>query len=457
MNPLNNPKHHYRPTAHEIVLEQRLLNLNNFVQQLAQGLRTAFPHTPLPGPETVYGGQGPVLTFYDQIADTALLAGHGPRFVAKYHLAENDLQRKLLLDTLTPATDGFNQSRTYDSDIADLTAAYYFRKMDDNSPTEEAPEFLAWLTATREAGGFELIEGHDLRLVAQKCSDWVQYSGPDNTWRLELEKDIRTFSYVPAPQSQRDTYGRGLPDKTFEAQEFVSIPLPKYKGFVLIELTEVNYNRGKRWTPRYFRWLVWSEIERTWCMTSGPHFPVDELDDVARRFLDFVGMPKLDVPSTSEVLESCAGLCAIIKAKLEEWKADLAVYGAMTEYKIILPGVMALTFEGRRSWHSSYDADRVEFQLLDGQLKRHDYIPPMRAVWTASGEIVPLVYMGTEYNDRPVLKGNLNVPTRHRRTVVNAFNAFIQADPSEFEIQSTPNPDYRPPKPPEEPATEASA
>ena len=432
-DPLSNARNHHRASAHELALEMKVNQLYQAVGTMALAVRAALPQSNIPDPAMLFQGQGPTLSYYEQVSDQAMLAGRGPRFVALYNLAESDAERQALLDTIPSGENGL-RSVGLNNNIENLTADYPFEEYRNGRSANNgvaAPEFMAWLSKARETGQFVPIEGDDLRTLAEPAS-------------VSTPLGIHLFSYTPAPTARRDSYGRAMDPLVHPAKEIVVVRVSDLAGYVIIDIDEVNYNSNvKRWVPRYSKWVVWCDVERKWCLTDGSFFPEKYLTNVAERFLKLVGMPKLDVPSTEEQIQAATDLCEYIKVKFDEWDGDLKQYGPVSARKVTLPGVMTLHFRGESSWCYSR-VDRIHYQMHDPRLVRKRYAPEHSACWGQSGQLAPLIGMQTDHNGTSKVSGSLGVSIRHWRAVVDNFNKFTQADPSALVIEDTPNEDYHP-------------
>lgn len=437
---MDNPNEHYRASAYELNLEVRINNLNQAVQMLGSALKAALPTAPVPEISGIIYGS-PHLSYYSQMGDEAFLAGRGPRFVSLYNLADSVNERKALLDKLQPSDNGFRHSGLY-TGLSELTQNYSFASTSGNCRVNEpADEFVNWLSKARENNAFEPIQGNDLRVVGIACSRITRRINQD--WTTEVRDEIRTFSYVPAPRENRDYAGRLIEPTVFAPVEFVAIPVPSACGLVLVAIN-VGNNRVE---PQFLKWVVWNEIEGKWCMTDGAYFSHEWVQSVTERLLDFVGMPKLDLPSTEEVIDACAKLFDLVQAKREELGSDLEAYGRLSHYTLTLPGVFTLSFQARRSWDSWYDQhDRIHYQLLEEQFTgASGYAPELQACSMSNRELVPLVRMEEDDYGKLVLKGSLSVSLRQKRNLIDRFNQFTSADPATLVVVETLNEDYRPP------------
>lgn len=430
-------KSHYRASAQELAMQSQIFELMMAVSQLTQSVKMALPHAPMPDVGT-FRSFGNALDLHGgSLPDEMLLAGRGPRFVALYHLAESDEERQVLLDTLLPEEEGFHTS-SFETNLDVMTSTYPLRLSDgyNHMRGESAPEFDQWLNAARETGRFKSIEVKDLREVADLYTTRSRHSGSQSEWQLNLTWTIQTFSWTPPPRENRDTYGRLTEPTVLDPVELFLVPVPEHLGFVLIELVKMDYGSGRRrWVPRYRHWLTWSEIEKKWCLTNGKFFPPKMLSSVAERFLQFVGMPKYDMPSQEELVGTCARLHALIEEKFEAWKPELAMNGPLEYRQISLPGVMSLTFRRRPTWsYSDNDPDRVCYQILDERLFEYGVAPEIPAFRNEGSRRLPLIRTEENRNGELEVKGTLGVHNRHYRSVLTTFNQFLESDPNTWVV-----------------------
>jgi hypothetical protein len=335
------PLPHRRLTALELINEDRFRQLHNQLLNFYFSIRAVLPVIP------EFNFTIPHESAYDDVKDKWMLAGHGPRFVGKYHLARTDDERQALLDSLPKVPHDSNTTFWHKLEV--LTAEYRWELKPEFDGRFESVEFSKWLS--------NLLSRTDLPVLKSTncCDAFLQHflgrEIPADD-KVVVKDEIIEFFYIQQSAVSLEQ----------TPVVVVSIGVPEMSGYAFVVINQETHSGGafadsKRAHPRFELSLLWNEHELCWNKTDVIGVHCDFLEQVSRRFLEYVGMPYYEEVSLKEKEEIYQQLVDHILNHRETWFKDIFDYNSQVKRrKIQLPNVLCLVIENSNSysWGSSF-------------------------------------------------------------------------------------------------------
>ncbi len=400
----------YRKTAYELRLESQQQAIVQYLTVLGRSLQMQLPTVSLPEPDSIFNSCPPSPQEHGagSISHEEIFAGHGPRFVARYNLAESVGERQRLLNLL-PQTSGmprgFPEIEVLLSTYAMEDHSYgYERSQADNSP-----ELLALMD----------------RLTQEPLQEIVA-NGP---WPLRLP----LFHFAPSAENfaTKTHYVRHS-----ESHFSALVAAPEIQGYYVFSLSKAASHQLGRWRVREERVVRWMPVEDCWLDLPTSYKTGSSYIQAVMSWMGEIGMPPyVHVPD-----EDLATTYAQLAERHVKLMAPLYEMGfkerrAVRTYRVTLPGVAGIAAERHYlDWH------RVEFTF---DIPRPETESPLRL------KLAHLPYGQTYPNFAPHFSvkdnhgfhyssGDPRVHPRERARLVSLIQQFLAADPAELIVTQTP-------------------
>lgn len=402
------PTKRHRASAVELALEARLFALTQTLQMFAHRVYANLPNvgqldlSMLSNIPSVESGH---------VTDQAMIDGHGPRFVAKYHLAGSDEERRRLLETL-PQVGGYDSGLIW-ANLAQLTA-------DGRIGFDESHAHPKWTAMYEETMArtdlLEVVDGTFYDLASVVVPEVINGTPliTDGFWCVK---------YKTSETERKDGYHDTVKVPATE-KLFALLGIAELGVLVLVSHTRVTYNRDQaRITPRYEGCLWWNYHEQCWNLTS-VNFDSSWQETITRRYLKCTGMPDYDHVTLDELAKMGDDLLTHLRANEDWYKAAHTYSSGTKKTTVTLPNVLSLRFQ-----RSAYGEGDVMLPIFTGALYPGEW--PIAYEFPNEWKTLPL-YGKDQYGH---VKASLPILPYARREVMNAIYQFINADPSQLVIE----------------------
>jgi hypothetical protein len=416
------PPSHYRSSAAEMTLQHQIYELRQNLEQLIHSVRAVIPSV------TVNLNWAPS-NFPDEIPHRSMLDGRGPRFIAKYHLAESDQERQALLDSLPKVPNG---NTTFWSDLARLTAEYRSVPHREYSVNIDAFEYTNWLS--KKLFNLEhLPEFQGSTNILDLVNDFIEYNVLSNG-DVVIPHDFINLRFIPPPTIVPERWNSPSTTVPSEPVYLTIIGVPEMMGFAVIEHVPVARSSSIsqwRYTPRFCQCLIWNRHELCWNVTDHKGVHVDFNELVTRRLLKEIGMPYLNLVDIEEMADVYGALADHIKSNASMWYDDIICYTPKFQERTVrLDGVLKLTFR-EDTWNYTNTSAMITF--LDDEADLLNFPAMLR--FDKIGNKEPY-YALNKHNHRA---SGPKVSVYQDRRIIDLIKQFLAAPLDDLVIETIPS------------------
>jgi len=399
----------YRPSAAELALEARLMALTHVLQNFAARVRMNLPNVGDLDMGMLNCAPGIMM---GQISDQGMIDGHGPRFVAKYHLAASDEERRTLLETL-PQVGGYD-SRLIWADLVGLTAE---ARLGYQGDAQVSPQWVDWYERVMDPETIRpvVLDG-TLQDIASAVTTWSSTGDPC------IADSFDCVRFKTSETERKDGYRDSVKVPATDTL-YAVMGIAELNVYVLVSHVKSTYNnRNTRVAPRFEKCIWWNRHEQCW-NTTEVNFNASYQEAITRRYLKYTMMPDFDYVSLDEMAVMGKALLDHLTAN-GDWYKSAQAYGNPTKQTTVtLPGVLRFRFR-----RSNYGDGDVMYPLYQG----NQYPPEWPIAYKFDREWDRLPLYGQD--EHKYIKTSLPILPYARREAFDAIYQFINADPSQLVI-----------------------
>lgn len=400
----------HRMTALEMTMLAHIDQLDHKLTMFAQAVSMSMPTAPLSHFTSQNGGyqygQQPgqnapasitsLMPGHMPLSGLAVIAGRGPRFVAKYNLARTDAERQELLDSLPKLTSAYqlhNQS---------LFREHRRPMGGANWADREAQEVRDYIDSVKDEPIFEIRNHQELM---------KQMGLTDYNWPLDENDRVNVGTTIGRHKTKiGQWHNSDVPTYVFT----VPLKAKNSAGWAVYRISQTNSNNAVIWTSQIDGAIRWSEHELCWVyLESGESLTAKEVYESDLALAQLLRIPEWVSPIDAEWREllerffQTVFFPILIKYSNDKPRAiTLAVPG-------VLKFVAATSGSYWGSWEIRGYYDDANLNDIDGKQPSH----------------FQLWHDFNPENDKPanLQSGSAtNVPPRHRAYLKEKLEQFLQ-------------------------------